>query len=234
MGDERLPAGDHRLRRHRRPARRHVRPQARLPRRHGRSSPLGSVVSGAAQATGDADRRPRPAGDRRGADAAALAGDRLQRLPGRRAGAGARHLGGGLGARAGDRAARRRRPGRARLAGDLLDQPAGRRGRRSRSPLAAAPESTDPGAGTRIDFAGPAGAQRRPHRGRPGAGPGAGLERRAGDRRSALGGVARALRLLADRAPRRASRSSTSPSSATGPTSAPAPPPSPWSAPTGR
>ena len=95
----------------------------------------------------DADRRPRPAGGRRGADAAALAGDRLQRLPGRGAAAGAGDLGGDLGGGAGDRPAGRRRPGRNRLAGDLLDQPAGRRGRRSRSRAVAAPESTDPGAG---------------------------------------------------------------------------------------
>ena len=68
--------------------------------------------------------------------------------------AGARDLGGGLGDRAGDRAARRRRADRNRLAGDLLDQPAGRRRSGSRSPSVAAPESTDPGPARRIDFAG--------------------------------------------------------------------------------
>ena len=97
----------------------------------------------------------------------------------------------------------------------------------------AAPESTDPGAGTRIDWAGLAAlsvgitaavlalvqsnAWAAELHDRPGA-----------------GGGRRAARLLARRAPGAASRSSTSPSSATGPTSAPAPPPSPWSAPTGR
>ena len=50
-------------------------------------------------------------------------------FPPREQAAGARDLGGGLGGRAGDRAARRRRPGRPRLAADLLDQPAGRRAR---------------------------------------------------------------------------------------------------------
>ena len=127
VGDERLPAGDHRLRRHRRAARRHVRPQAALPRRHGGLRARVGCL-GRRRRRADADLRPGAAGDRRRADAAALAGDRLQRLSGGRAGPGARHLGGDLGAGAGDRPARRRRPGRSRLAPDLLDQPAGRGG----------------------------------------------------------------------------------------------------------
>ena len=92
-----------------------------------RASARSSPAPPATQATLIA--RPRPAGGRRGADAAALPGDRLQRLPACRAGAGARDLGRGLGRGAGDRAAGRRRPGRSRLAGDLLDQPAGGGGR---------------------------------------------------------------------------------------------------------
>ena len=115
---------------------------------------VGSAVSGRGRRRADADRRPRPAGDRRGADAAALAGDRLQRVPDGGAAAGAGHLGRDLGGRPGDRPARRRRPGRGRLAGDLLDQPAGRGRRDRRSPPSAAPESTDPGSGRRIDFPG--------------------------------------------------------------------------------
>ena len=235
MGDERLPAGDRGARRHRRAARRHVRAQAAS------SSPAWCVFAARL------GRSPAPPATRttliagrvlqgvgRGADAAALAGDRLQRLPGRGAAAGARHLGRGLGGGAGDRPARRRRPDRNRLAGDLLDQPAGRRARdrdhgrwrrRSRPTPAPAPGSTGPGL---------AGAQRRPHRGRPGAGPVAGLGRAADRRARARRASSLLLRLLADRAPRRATRSSTSPSSATAPTSAPAPPPSPSSAPTGR
>ena len=97
----------------------------------------------------------------------------------------------------------------------------------------AAPESTDPGAGTRIDWAGLAALSvgitavvlalvqsRRLGRradGRPGPG-------RARSRWSPSGGSSAGSR----------TRSSTSRSSATAPTSAPAPPPSPWSAPTGR
>ena len=71
VGDERLPADDRGAGRHRRAARRHVRPQARLPRR---DRPLRrSARSSPAPPSGeDADRRPRPAGRRRRADADAL------------------------------------------------------------------------------------------------------------------------------------------------------------------
>ncbi len=130
---------------------------------------LGSVVSGAARKPGGADRRADPAGDRRGADVAAVAGDRLQCLPGLRTGAGAWGLGGGLGAGPGDRAAGGRAAGRNRLAGDLLDQPAGGLGR-----------DLDHGGGcARVDrsrgraarrLRRPAGAGRRSGSGRPGAG----------------------------------------------------------------
>ena len=75
-------------------------------------------------------------------------------FPAARAGPRARHLGGDLGGGAGDRPARRRRPGRSRLAADLLDQPADRRDRdrdhgrwRRRSRPIPAPAR-------RIDFAG--------------------------------------------------------------------------------
>src|ERR671937_500442 len=49
-----------------------------------------------------------------------LAGHREPRVPGRAAGPGPRHLGGGLGSRAGDRPARRGPADRRRLAADLL------------------------------------------------------------------------------------------------------------------
>ena len=126
----------------------------------------------------------------------------------------------------------RRRPGRARLAGDLLDQPADRstrdRDHRLRRARVDRPGLGPPGSTCR---AWPLSASASPRwsspssRPRPGALDGAGGGRRRVRPRPA--------RLLAHRAPRRRSRSSTSRSSATGPTSAPAPPPSPWSAPTG-
>ena len=122
---------------------------------------------------------------------------------------------------------------RTRLAGDLLDEPAGLRRSGSRSPLAAAPESTDPGAGTRIDWPGLAALSvgltavvLALVQSAPGA---RGAIAAPGARRPP-----RALRLLARSSTGSASRSSNSTSSATAPTSAPAPPPSPWSAPTGR
>ncbi len=75
------------------------------------------------------DRRPRPAGDRRGAAGAGLAGDRRRHLRGRGARQGGRHLD------RLDRDRHRARPGRRRgadrgalLAGDLLGQPAADRG----------------------------------------------------------------------------------------------------------
>ena len=64
----------------------------------------------------------------------------------------------------GDRPAGRRCPGRNRLAGDLLDQPAGCRGRRSRSRRSPRRSRPIPAPDTRIDLRGPGGAQRRARR----------------------------------------------------------------------
>ncbi len=101
------------------------------------------------------DRRPRPAGDRRGAAGPRLAGDRRRDLRGRGARQGGRHL---------DRLDRdrdRARPGRRRgadrgalLAGDLLGQPAADRGHRRRSPCTRSQESRDPDAFRGIDWLG--------------------------------------------------------------------------------
>ncbi len=232
MGDERLPADDRGARRHRGPARGHVRPQAGLPR-SGWSASRSARSSPAPPADQDvADPRPRPAGRRGGADALALAGTRLQRLPRRGAAAGAGDLGGGLGGGAGDRAAGRRRPDRNRLAGDLLDEPAGRRARRSRSPLA--PRRSRPIPAPAPDrLAGPRAPQRRPHRGHPGAGPvarlGRGRDRRPGA--SSASSLCSAFWRVEHRVREPIVEFDLF---RNGPTSAPAPPPSPWSAPTGR
>ena len=89
-----------------------------------------------------------------GADADPVAGDRLQGLREGRAAPGARASGPAVSAVA--LAVGPLVGGAlidARLAADLLDQPADRRARRGVD-LAAAPESTDPEAGTRIDVPG--------------------------------------------------------------------------------
>ena len=148
------------------------------------------------------------------------------------AAAGAGDLGGGLGGGAGDRAAGRRGADRNRLAGDLLDEPAGG-GDRGRDHGDRAPESTDPGAGTRIDWAGLAALT---------VGITAAVlalvQSNAWDAELTAGlalvGIVGAGWPSGGSSGGSRTRSSTSRSSATGPTSAPAPRPSPWSAPTGR
>ncbi len=193
---------------------------------------LGSVVSATADGQLALILGRLAAGARRGADAAAFAGDRLQRLPGRRAGAGAGDLGRDLRHRAGHRPAGRRRPGRHRLAADLLDQPADR-ACRDRDRLARRAGVDRPGLGTPDRRPRPRRAGARADRGRPGAGPGRRLERRR-RRRADRDRRARFSMPSGGSSTAPPSRSSTSRSSATAPTSAPAPPPSPWSAPTGR
>ena len=91
-------------------------------------------------------------------------------FPAERAAEGAGDLGRGLGAGAGDRAAGRRAPGRTRLAGDLLDQPAGG-GARVRDHGEGRPRVDRPRRRHMDRLAGAGGAQRRHHRGRPGARP---------------------------------------------------------------
>ena len=177
VGDERLPADDRGPRRHRRAARRHVRPQAGLPRRHGassRSAPSSPAPPGPTTLIGGRVLQ--------GVGAAPMLSLSLaivcNAFPAERAAARARHLGGGLGDRPGDRAAGRRPPDRARLAADLLDQPADRRPRRSRSSPSPRPSRPTPAPGTPDRLRRPGRAQRRPHRARPGPDPVAGLGRR--------------------------------------------------------
>ena len=89
---------------------------------------------------------------------------------------------------AGDRAAGRRRPGRSRLAGDLLDQPAGRRARDRDHGAAPRRSRPTPAPARRIDLPGLRGAQRRPHRASSWRWSRPGLERAADDRRWPLVG----------------------------------------------
>ena len=130
---ERLPADPRRGRRHGGPARRHRRPPPRVRVRHGdvrrRVGRRRRRGHG-----GGPDRRPRDPGHRRRGAALAVARAHRARLSRRLAAAGAGDLGRGLGARARDRPARRRRADRGgELALDLLHQPAGR-GDRDRDP----------------------------------------------------------------------------------------------------
>ena len=234
MGDERLPADDRGAGRHRRAARRHVRPQAASSSPAWSSSPLGSVVSGAAGDQDDADRSAGSCRGRGGADAArsrwrSSATSSRPRSSRGRWGSGPR--------------SRRWRWRSGRSPAALLIEIDWRVIFWINLPVAALGIAITALRRARVD------RPRRRHAGstgpawralsvgltavvlalvqsRPGA-PAAVVA-------LALRRARRAARLLADRAPRRASRSSTSRSSATAPTSAPAPPPSPWSAPTGR
>ena len=140
----------------------------------------GSVALRRRRRPGDADRRPGAAGRRRGADAVALAGARLQRLPGRRSSRGRSGSG---------RRSRRWRWRSGRWPAALLIEIDWRVIFWMNLPVAAlgiaitgaAPRRSrpTPAPGTQDRLAGPGRAQRRAHRGRPGAGPGAGLGRRA-------------------------------------------------------
>ena len=138
VGDQRLRAALRRLPPARRPRRRPPRTPARVPRRHRRVHGRLAAVR-VRMERGVADRRPRPAGPRRGDHLARRAVDPHDDLRrGQRAQHGARRLGRGRRVRRGRRRPARRRPHRpAELGVDLLRQRA-RRHRRLRARAAAA------------------------------------------------------------------------------------------------
>ncbi len=194
----------------------------------------GSVVAGGVGLGGGAGRGTRPAGPRRRGAAGAVAGDRLDRLPGRRARPGAGHLGRGVGARLGGGTARRRRGrGGGQLALAVLAQPAllpaRRRARAGLDHRAARRDRARSDRHSRRDHGGLRTGRDR-DRARRGQGVGMDLAAHAWplrDRRWAPGGVLvhRAPRPVADRRVRPVSQR---------PTSGRAPPGSAWSAVTGR